>query len=325
VKITFSVNDFYSSYIAATNANKLMRWPQQISCSLFKTAFTKEIQMQATFNTVTATPTISSTSAAADTAQVVVLHDKGAVAAQGSKSMRQHFEQLAAERMAWQDNAFRTSNEQLYVILQKCYQTYQAMGGDSVEAIALRDGFKDYINTTGMTFKKSTHTIAKIVQCVFGQDRRRISAYSIVLRTALERKVGVFDFPAFVRDEGGVEQVRLAKSPNALTVGQKAAIATGAVVSKSLGVFASTQIGQMMDSGKVGTNMVLVGTWQADGSVIVRAVVESDGVLNAALASYYSAIKVEVKAAAVEKAAANDASLKQEAIAQAVAAVVVNA
>ena len=275
--------------------------------------------MQATFNTVTATPATSSTSAAADTAQLVVLHDKGAVAAQSSKSMRQHFEQLAAERMAWQDNAFRTSNEQLYVILQKCYQTYQAMGGDSEEAIALRDGFKDYINTTGMKFKKSTHTIAKIVQCVFGQDRRRISAYSIVLRSALEKKIGVFDFPAFVRDAGGVEEVRLAKSPNAMTVGQKAAVATGAVASKSLGVFASTQMGQMLDAGKVGTNTVLVGTWQADGSVIVRAVVESEGVLNAALASYYSAKKTEVKAAA------NDASLKQDAITQAVATAVVNA
>jgi hypothetical protein len=281
--------------------------------------------MQATFNTVTATPAISSTSAAADTAQVVVLHDKGAVAAQGSKSMRQHFEQLAAERMAWQDNAFRTSNEQLYVILQKCYQTYQAMGGDSAESIALRDGFKDYINTTGMTFKKSTHTIAKIVQCVFGQDRRRVSAYSIVLRTALDKKVGVLDFPTFVRDAGGVEEVRLAKSPNAMTVGQKAAIATDAVSSKSLGVFASTQMGQILDAGKVGSNMVLVGTWQANGSVIVRAVVESEGVLNAALASYYSAKKVEVKAATLEKDAANDANLKQAAIAQAVATALVNA
>ena len=291
----------------------------------FKTAFIKEIQMQATFNTVTATPATSTTSAATDTAQVVVLHDKGAVAAQGTQSMRQYFEQLAAERMAWQDGALRTSNEQLYVILQKCYQTYQAMGGDSAEAIALREGFKDYINTTGIKFKKSTHTIAKIVQCVFGQDRRRVSAYSIVLRTALERKVGVFDFPTFVRDAGGVEEIRLAKSPNAMTVGQKATVATAEVASKSLGVFASTQLGQMMDVGKVGTNTVLVGTWQSDGSVIVRAIVESDGVLNAALASYYSAKKAEAKATAVEKAAEMVASLKQAAIAQAVTTAVVNA
>lgn len=274
---------------------------------------------------VTATPAPATSTTAADTIPDVVSLDKGAVAAQGTKSMRQHFEQLAAERMAWQDNALRTSNEQLYVILQKCYQTYQAMGGDSEEAIALRDGFKDYINTSGMAFKKSTHTIAKIVQCVFGQDRRRVSAYSIVLRTALEKQVGVFDFPAFVRDAGGVEEVRLAKSPNALTVGQKAAAATDEVANKSLGVFASTQLGQMLDAGKVGSNMVLVGTWQADGSVVIRAVVESEGVLNAALASYYSAKKGEVKSAAVEKDASNDENLKQDAIAQAVRTAVVNA
>ena len=189
----------------------------------------------------------------------------------------------------------------------------------------MRAGFKDYIHTIGLDLSKTKHTIAKIVQCVFGKDRRRVSAYSIVLRAALAEGVGVLDFPAFVRNRGGVEEIRLAKSPNAMTVKSKAAIATGAVASKSLGVFASAQLGQMLDAGKVGTNTVLVGTWQADGSVIVRAVVESEGVLNAALASYYSAKKAEVVAAAVAQEAANDANLKQDAIANAAANAVVNA
>jgi hypothetical protein len=296
--------------------------PQQ---SYQKCIYLRSTQMQNVNNTSSATQAASTTTATTVVAQDVVQHDKGVASAQSTTSMRQHFEQLAAERLAWQDNAFRTSNEQLYVILQKCYQTYKAMGGDSVEAIALRDGFKDYINTTGVKFKKSTHTIAKIVQCVFGQDRRRVSAYSIVLRTALDEKIGVFEFPAFVRGKGGVEEIRLAKSPNAMTVKSKAAVATDAVASKSLGVFASAQLGQLLDAGKVGTNTVLVGTWQADGSVVVRAVVESEGVLNAALASYYSAIKAEVVAAAVAQEAANDANLKQDAIANAAANAVVNA
>jgi hypothetical protein len=303
----------------------LLRWLRQISRSLFKTAFTlKGIHMQNVLISATAAPAVSSAPSAATT-PVVVQNDNSGAALQGTVVMRQYFEQLAAERLAWQEGALRTSNEQLYVLLQKCYQTYHAMGGTSAEAEALRGGFTDYINTKGLKFKKSTHTIAKIVQCVFGQDRRRISAYSIVLRSALSQKIGVLDFADFVRNAGGVEEVRLAKSPNAMTAKQKAVVAGSAVTAANLGVFASAQLNQLLDAGKVGTNTLLIGTWQADGSVVVRAVVESEGALNAALASYYSANKTESKAKVVEQTAANEANAMQGAVTYAVANALVNA
>lgn len=70
----------------------------------------------------------------------------------------------------------------------------------------------------------------------------------------------------------------------------------------------------MLDAGKIGMNTVLIGTWLADGSVVVRAVVESDTVLTAALASHYSAIKEVAKAQAVEQKAATATDTKQQAI-----------
>ena len=36
---------------------------------------------------------------------------------------------------------------------------------------------------------------------------------------------------------------------------------------------------------------MLIGTWQADGSIVVRAVVESDTVLLAAMSSHYTSVK----------------------------------
>ena len=256
----------------------------------------------------------------------VVQNDNSALAtAHASSSVRNHFEQLAVEREAWESTVYRTNNEQLYVLLQKCYQTYQAMSVGDEEAGNLRKGLTDYINTKGYQFKSGTHTLVKIVKCVFGNDRRRVSAYGIVLRTALARKISVIEIPDFIRSEGGVEEIRLAKSPNAMTAKLKAQAGAEAVQISNLGVFASNALGSKLDAGNIGKTVVLICTWQADGSVIVRSVVQSDTAVNAALACHYSANKDAIKQVVVEKQAANDEQIKHDAIAVATQAAVVNA
>ena len=47
-------------------------------------------------------------------------------------------EQLATERKAWQEGAFRTSNEQLYEILKNCYKLYNKMCGIQADSKHLR-------------------------------------------------------------------------------------------------------------------------------------------------------------------------------------------
>ena len=267
-----------------------------------------------------ATSTLSTTTAA-ESAQAmpspVVQNDTSAAAttAQGVKATYAAIEQLVVEHDAWKETAFRTSNEQLYVLLQKCYGIYKAMEGTSPEAVALRSGLRDYINLKGHAFTKTTHTLTKIVKCVFGTDRRRVSAYSIVLRSALAQRVSILDVAKFIQDAGGVEEIRLAKSPNAMSPKQKAQIANSTVVVNNMGVISSPALsGLLNDVGKIGSNMVLIGTWQSDGSVVVRAVVESDTVLTAALASHYSAIKEAAKTQAVEQKAAEVTATTQQAI-----------
>lgn len=284
--------------------------------------------MQNTY-TPSASPAINAVEAPATSrvtvaATPVVQHDTGNAAQQAVVNVRQHFEQLVAERQAWQDNAYRASNEQLYALLQKCYATYKAMSVDGEEAKALRSALTDYINLNGLKFNSGTHTIVKIVKCVFGADRRRVSAYGIVLRRALSEGVFTMDIPAYIRDNGGVEEIRLAKAPNAMTAKQKATVAAEAVHAENMGVFASAALGSKLDAGNIGKAVVLVGTWQADGSVIVRTVVENDTAVNTALASYYSANKDAVKKQAQQQQAANDEQLKQQAISAATAAAVVN-
>lgn len=272
-------------------------------------------------STITANEAIAMAGAVAE---AVVQHDTAVQAAAQTNAALQGIEQLVIEREVWETTVYRTSNEMLYGLLQKCYALYKRMEGMSAEAVVLRDGLTRYINLKGIRCVKSSHTIVKIVKCVFGDDRRRASAYGIVLRAALADKIAVEAVPAYIRDKGGVEEIRLAKSPNVMTPKQKAAVAADAVKVDSMGVFASKGLGETFDAGKTGAAVVLIGTWQADGSVIVRTVVQNDTAVNAALASYYSSHKDAVQKQAAQQEAANDEQIKQDAVAAAARAAVSN-
>lgn len=281
--------------------------------------------MANTITQATAAQAASSTIAAA--AETVVSNDTTATPAQAVaaiKDIRTAIDTLVTERMYWEDNAYRTSNDQLYGLLQKCFALYKELSGSSAEAAANRNALRDYISLKGYKFASGTHTIVKIVKCVFGgMDRRRISAYGIVLRAALDKNKSVLEIPQFIREAGGVEEIRLAKAPNAKTAAQKAAIASQTVVFNNLGVVASAGLsGYFNDTAKAGANVVLVGAWQIDGSVVVRAVVEGETAINTALASHYSKIKAIAESQAAEQKAQDTAEEKQQAIQVAVATAV---
>ena len=247
--------------------------------------------------------TILSSANAASSTPAVVLHDN-ATNAQGVSATYAFLDQLVMERESWEVNAFRTSNEQLYVLLQKCYQFYKSISEATPEGAALRKGLIDYINLKGYKFAKATHTLAKIIKC----------AYSIALKLALDKNIQVFDIPQFIRDAGGVEELRLEKSEGQASVKQKVNAAATQVSSSILGIASGIQLASKLDGGKIGTQVILIGTWQADGTVTVGAIVESCSVLNAALSSFYGANKKQFETSAKERSAANDASLSNTAI-----------
>ena len=239
-------------------------------------------------------------------------------------------EQLAIDRQAWETTVYRTSNEMLYGLLQKCYQLYKDMEGTGDDAKKLLDALDTYVKFKGYKFLKSTHTLSKIVKCVFsdttsneGTDRRRVSAYSMVLQKALGDGIAADGIATFITNAGGVEAIRLGKTSSGVTSAavQKRVEAKTSIAQKSMGVAMGLQLGAMLDAGKIGTQVVLIGTWQADGSVVVQAVVQSDSALNAALTSFHSESKSkpETKTQAAETTAANDASISASAQEQVIA------
>lgn len=251
------------------------------------------------------------------TANVTVRTESGTTVSAPKRTATALLEQLVAEKDSWFNNAYRTSNEQLYVLLAKCYDFYFQLKAADDDGKKLREGFDEYVKAQGYVFSPSSHTLVKIVKCVFGADRRRVSAYGIVLRTALQKELASDQVADFIRDSGGVEEVRLSRSPNAMTAKQKAAVCTQTLGNTQLSVVKATALEQALDAGNIGKPVVLIGTWQSDGSIAVHAYSNAAGAVNAALASHYTSLKAEEKAKRDESVAANDSSIADKAIANA--------
>lgn len=239
-------------------------------------------------------------------------------AEQYTMTVRKAIEQLVVEREVWEDSHVRTANEYLANLLQKSYGLYKCLEGNSAEAKGMRQALKDYYGTKGYTYRPSTHTMNKIVRCVFaGTDemvsKHRVSSYAIALRYALTKNVTVENLPAFLSTEGGVEALRAkaaGRPYDTVTAKQKAVLGSLKVKNEELGSFKHQAAVEKFDAGKADRNVVLLGTWQFDGSITVRAVVESKGVVNAALASFHSTKKAEEakKVAEFEQKALADAA-----------------
>jgi hypothetical protein len=228
-----------------------------------------------------------------------------------------YLEGLAVEREAWEETAFRQSNAKLYELLASCYEFYGMLAQDTAKGKAMRLALLDYINCKGLRFTKSTHELTQIVKCVFGVDRRRVSVYSIVLRSALAQKIAADDVPDFIARNGGVEEIRLAKAPNAMTAKQKANSARQFIADAELGVASGPRLQEVLDPAKADADCVAIVTPQANGTLLVRALVYSDGVLNAALAAHYCANKDVVISDTKQRVAANDERRRDDLINQA--------
>lgn len=239
----------------------------------------------------------------------VVLKDSKASNKSSNSSKFSFIEQLVMDREAWENTVARTSNEHLYKLLARCYGTYLSMSQDNEKATQMRDDLQTHINLKGYVFAKTSHTLTKIVKCVFGADRRRTSTYSIVLRAALAQNKTEAQIAGFIESNGGVQEIRLAKS-NALSTKAKAAIAKNTVAELSLAKVSGEALAKQLDGAKVGQQVVIVATQLANGEVVLNAVTYSETAINVALSAYYSANKESITAKVTERSkASNDATL----------------
>jgi hypothetical protein len=240
----------------------------------------------------------------------------------------QQLKSLETARISWETVELAQSNNRLYSILQQAYQFYLVMKQDESKDVrkekqAALDAFieeRGYVNSFGAT----THDMTRVVKCVFGVDRRRVSAYSIALREALRQEVSASDLIAFMQENGGVEQIRMGGT-KPLSATKRAELVKAEVSEAVISTVKFDAALVKANADWVDKQVVFVATYLPTGEFEVNAVVRHDGAVNTALAAYYTLAqakkreqlnalkKAEEEAAKVQKseAKAEDKAAKQ--------------
>jgi hypothetical protein len=265
---------------------------------------TKEIFMS---NLATSTPVINAMAAA------VVTHDTPSVISNGSVNLQalgvpstvttsteatsaatnsSDFELLTGmeqQRMSWENNELAASNRRLYSILTQAYGYYCDLKQHTNEGVRKqkKDALTKFINERDYSFMPCTHDMTRVVKCVFGVDRRRVSAYSIALREALRQEVQVADLVAFIDVNGGVEQIRLGFA-KPLSATRRAAVVREQVVSNELARIKIDPKSLGADADWVDQQLILVVTYLPTGELVINSVVKNDSAVTSALAAVYS-------------------------------------
>ena len=198
---------------------------------------------------------------------------------------------LEIARISWETTELAQSNNRLYSILQQAYQFYLVMKQDESKDVrkekqAALDAFiadRGYTNSFGAT----THDMTRVVKCVFGVDRRRVSAYSIALREALRQEVGANDLIVFLEQNGGVEQIRMGGT-KPLSASKRAELVKTEVSEAVISTVKFDAVVVKANADWVDKQVVFVATYLPTGEFEVNAVIRHDGAVNTALAAYYT-------------------------------------
>jgi hypothetical protein len=225
-------------------------------------------------------------------------------------------EGMEQQRVSWENNELAASNRRLYSILTQAYGYYCDLKQHTNEGVRKqkKDALTKFINERDYSFMPCTHDMTRVVKCVFGVDRRRVSAYSIALREALRQEVAVGDLVEFIEVNGGVEQIRLGFA-KPLSATRRAEAVRDQVVSNEVARIKIDAKSLGADSDWVDQQLVLVATYLPTGELVINKVIKNDTAVTAALAAVYSqaraaereAVRSAKNAAAAEKRLARDA------------------
>lgn len=218
-----------------------------------------------------------------------------------SKSKQEAAEQirqLVTEREVWENGVFRTANEALYILLSKCYEIEFSMSAKDATSKARRKGLEEVALQLGYRFQDGTALMNKVVRCVFGDiHRNRVSSYASALREAKHQKIKVTDLTQFIEVNGGIGGITRPRAEGGMTDAHKAEQALELITDEVLAVADGVELGQSFEGEDLDRPCVLIATPQEDGTFAINAVVKSKVALTAALISFYSTHKAEVKKA----------------------------
>ena len=224
---------------------------------------------------------------------------------------------LVSDQEVWLNGVHRTANEQLYLLLQRCYHLYSLMASDKTQNKNLKDAIDRHNKERNLGIDEGSHTMTKIIKVVFGAERRRASAYALALRVALSERVEAKDIPMFFRNAGGVEEVR--RSQSAKPSVDKVGIAKSIVTKTVLATVTEPEIVKQLDTGKLGHQVVLIATQGLNGSLEINSVVNTESAVKSALVAIYNAQSKAWTTVAADEAQASAAQQNADLMNRAIA------
>lgn len=221
-------------------------------------------------------------------ANSVVQNDAAATASITTQVAATGLVALEERRMLWETTIYRTSNQQLYALLAECY----AFAGElPLEQSKQRSKvLADFCQSRGYVVKKETPLLTRVVKAVFGNvDRRRISTYSVVLRTAKAANVLPTNLAQWIEDNSGVQEIKLARSATYVSPSAKVGMAKQSFDTlPELATVKSEALSQLADSDFMGDCCLLIAEQNAEGAFVVRGFTRAGGAVTAAFAALYA-------------------------------------
>lgn len=233
---------------------------------------------------------------------VVVQNNTTATSTDKKTTATTLLQQMEARRKKWETTVYRTSNQMLYEILAECL-TY-AGELPTEQARARSRELNAFLTERGYRVMNDSPLLTRVVRAVFGDiARSRISTYSSVLRRAKAEGVLPNKLPAWIEENGGVQEIRLAKSKNYVAPKERVAYVRSRFSEQPvLATVKSAELSMLADADFVGQECVLVAEQQADGSFAVRALVRGAAVTTA-LGQMYTELKAANDSQAIADAA----------------------
>jgi len=219
---------------------------------------------------------------------------------------------LKTRREAWEGSIYKQSTDILYEqLLTPAYSKYVEMTKNDTNALIVRKELEDFININNLSFKASTHTLVKLVRCIFGDvDRRRVSTYGVTLRAAFAAKKDPKDLADFIRKNGGVQEIKLSNK-KAMSAKDKAEVLGKILDQEVLAEVHSEAIFKEVDAAAAGQRVVFVATQKANGNFTINLVTSSTTAVNHAIAACFASKQaLLVKKAAEELQKTTDTNLK---------------
>lgn len=201
----------------------------------------------------------------------------------------------------YHDTQVKTIKQQLYTWLANVYAVYAEMKKTGTYAQQLCEELDKYLLEAGLTIGAKAKLLSKILVCVFGKkDTKKTHGYYTVIKFAEMQGRKPEELVEFINAYGGIQKIReamhaknkatkISGQPAALTRDQKIAKARGEIITNKTCVIDDPELEQLIPSGNVAKQILLVATPMPDGTVVINAAVADADVVEKALLAYATA------------------------------------